>query len=374
MKNVLPAALKSGKMAHTSNAPCLVTEPAHAGPLSDWRHGGPGGDVLMLSRHLTCTTTAAIEALGRFLSPPPRRVHLVLSRAADCNAAERLLPGDRLRCHDEDRVLPMNRSHVAALLEASGRRPRPADSALVGWMWQQFVKLGFGLFNQISETHLVWDADAVLIAPHTPLCAGALHLFTGGYNAGPFLNNTYGRAFRALLDEELQQPPGGKRAGSLVTHHALFHQPWVAELLGRIATGRRCDGAATCLAAARGMEWAARIIGVTGRRKHFSEYSFYLSWVLLHHPEQRVRFGRRRALRIRAPARPATQTATGPSPGTVRARGAATRSRRSPPSARGRTTRSRASGASGSSARSEGAIEYRHAPGATPGDVRAIAG
>ena len=49
---------------------------------------------------------------------------------------------------------------------------------------------------------------------------------------------------------------------------------------------------------------------VAGSLQHFSEYSFYLSWVLLHHPEQRVRFGRRRALRIRAPARPATQTAT----------------------------------------------------------------
>lgn len=51
---------------------------------------------------------------------------------------------------------------------------------------QQFVKLGFPLFNAISTNFLIWDADAVLVAPFEPVVPdGQLRLVTRGYSYMP---------------------------------------------------------------------------------------------------------------------------------------------------------------------------------------------
>ena len=169
-------------------------------PFESWLRDG--GDVLMLARQFTCTTKASIQSLFEFLKPPPQTVHLVLAQSSGCTAAQQLLPPGELRCYDEARVLPIAARTVAQRYEempgslhgASGKPPaadrmarrRLRDPTRLGWYFQQFVKLGFPLFNAISTDFLVWDADAVLIAPFEPVGRdGQLRLVTGGYSNMP---------------------------------------------------------------------------------------------------------------------------------------------------------------------------------------------
>ena len=164
-------------------------------PFESWRRDG--GDVLMLARQFTCTTKASIQSLFEFLKPPPQAVHLVLAQSSGCTAAQQLLPPGRLRCYDEARVLPIAARTVAQRYEEMpgspqlpaahrGARRRLRDPTRLGWYFQQFVKLGFPLFNAISTDFLVWDSDAVLIAPFEPVGRdGQLRLVTGGYSNMP---------------------------------------------------------------------------------------------------------------------------------------------------------------------------------------------
>ena len=164
-------------------------------PFESWRRDG--GDALMLARQLTCTTKASIQSLFEFLKPPPMTVHLVLAHSSGCKAAEQLLPPGKLRCYDEARVLPIAARTVAQRYEEMPGSPRlPAthrvarrrlrDPTRLGWYFQQFVKLGFPLFNAISTDFLVWDSDAVLIAPFEPVGKdGQLRIVTGGYSNMP---------------------------------------------------------------------------------------------------------------------------------------------------------------------------------------------
>ena len=165
-------------------------------PFEAWLRDG-GGDVLMLARQLTCTTKASILSLFEFLKPPPQTVRLVLQKSSGCTAAQQLVPPGRLRCYDEARVLPVAARTVAQRYEempgspqlpAANRmaRRRLRDPTRLGWYFQQFVKLGFPLFNAISTDFLVWDSDAVLIAPFEPVGKdGQLRLVTGGYSNMP---------------------------------------------------------------------------------------------------------------------------------------------------------------------------------------------
>ena len=216
-----------------------------------WRRDG--GDVLMLARQLTCTTKASIQSLFEFLKPPPQTVHLVLAQSSGCTAAQQLLPPGKLRCYDEARVLPIAARTVAQRYEEMPGSPRlPAthrmarrrlrDPTRLGWYFQQFVKLGFPLFNVISTDFLVWDSDAVLIAPFEPVGKdGQLRLVTGGYSNMPQvtpasrvpacplrpgalrrvrvrLRAQYEESFSTLLNESLQYAPDRT---SLVTHHMM---------------------------------------------------------------------------------------------------------------------------------------------------------
>ena len=180
--------------------PLRISDPVGNGspavPFEAWLRDG-GGDVLMLARQLTCTTKASIQSLFEFLKPPPLTVHLVLAKPSGCTAAQHLVPPGRLRCYDEARVLPIAALTVAQRYEelpgspelpASSRaaRRRLRDPARLGWYFQQFVKLGFPLFNAISTDFLIWDADAVLVAPFEPVSPdGQLRLVTGGYSNMP---------------------------------------------------------------------------------------------------------------------------------------------------------------------------------------------
>ena len=164
-------------------------------PFESWRRDG--GDALMLARQLTCTTKASIQSLFEFLKPPPLTVHLVLAHSSGCIAAEQLMPPGKLRCYDEARVLPIAARTIAQRYEEMPGSPQlPAthrvarrrlrDPTRLGWYFQQFVKLGFPLFNAISTDFLVWDSDAVLIAPFEPVGKdGQLRIVTGGYSNMP---------------------------------------------------------------------------------------------------------------------------------------------------------------------------------------------
>ena len=164
-------------------------------PFESWRRDG--GDALMLARQLTCTTKASIQSLFEFLKPPPLTVHLVLAHSSGCIAAEQLMPPGKLRCYDEARVLPIAARTIAQRYEEMPGSPQlPAthrvarrrlrDPTRLGWYFQQFVKLGFPLFNAISTDFLVWDSDAVLIAPFEPVAKdGQLRIVTGGYSNMP---------------------------------------------------------------------------------------------------------------------------------------------------------------------------------------------
>tara|TARA_B110001452_G_scaffold249921_1_gene237789 strand:- start:274 stop:1446 length:1173 start_codon:yes stop_codon:yes gene_type:complete len=261
-------------------------------PYTAWRSGGTGGDVLMLARQLTCTTKGSIGALFEHLQPPPRLVHLVLARPSGCSAAPLFAPPGRLKCYDEARVLPVSKEALARLYErmpdspelpASNRaaRRRLRDPSRVGWYFQQFVKLGFPLFNRISPDFLIWDADAVLIQPFAPIGPGGeLRLVTGGYSNMP----QYDATFRTLFNATLQYSPDRT---SLVTHHALVHTPWLIELVARLSLGRACAGEAQCAAAARDPQrWMTAVLRATRGLKSFSEYAFYLSWQLLRHADE----------------------------------------------------------------------------------------
>ena len=164
-------------------------------PFESWRRDG--GDALMLARQLTCTTKASIKSLFEFLKPPPLTVHLVLAHSSGCIAAEQLMPPGKLLCYDEARVLPIAARTIAQRYEEMPGSPQlPAthrvarrrlrDPTRLGWYFQQFVKLGFPLFNAISTDFLVWDSDAVLIAPFEPVGKdGQLRIVTGGYSNMP---------------------------------------------------------------------------------------------------------------------------------------------------------------------------------------------
>ena len=280
-----------------------MPDPTSPRPFAAWAPGGSGGDVLMCARELTCTVTASIAALHRYLRPPPRHIHLVLARAHACPTHLPDVPPRTLSCYAEAAVLPglnvseLARRYEADPLVASNRRRRLRDPLRAGWFFQQFVKMAFPLFQPISTDYLIWDSDAVLIRPYAPVALGpggspVQRILTGGYTPMPQYASTYAVMMPAGRNA-LQHAPLDNT--TLVTHHALVHTPWMAELTATLATHRMCRAASaaeaeTCAAISRDLGWVWAALRASRGLKAFSEYAFYLSHVLSNHAEQRVEF------------------------------------------------------------------------------------
>ena len=280
-----------------------MPDPTSPRPFAAWAPGGSGGDVLMCARELTCTVTASIAALHRYLRPPPRHVHLVLARAHVCPTHLPDVPPRTLSCYAEAAVLPgLNASELARRYEAdslvaSNRRHRLRDPLRAGWFYQQFVKMAFQLFHPISTDYLIWDSDAVLIRPYAPVALGpggspVLRILTGGYPRMPQYTFVYAGMMPAGRNA-LQHAPLDNT--SLVTHHALVHTPWMAELTATLATKHMCRAASAaeaenCAAISRDLGWVWAALRTSRGLKAFSEYAFYLSHIVSNHVEQQVDF------------------------------------------------------------------------------------
>jgi hypothetical protein len=239
-----------------------------------------GQDVLMTFREFNCQTKASILSVLKFVRPPPAMIHVVIKEKSHCPAMEKLVPG-KITCYSENTVLPgVNYETLATAFKVRG-----AKNKTVSWYFQQFIKLGFPLFNDISPNFLVWDADNVLIRPYSPVDErGRVRVLYGGNNPSRSETN-YVRGYKEMVNATMEKSPD---RSSYVVHQALFNKNSVYELLNRMG-GHDCGNvsAKTC---AQELKWVWRTLDVFEGGKHFSEYVYYISYVMTFHKEQPMFF------------------------------------------------------------------------------------
>jgi hypothetical protein len=198
-----------------------------------------GQDVLMTFREFNCQTKASILSVLKFVRPPPAMIHVVIKEKSHCPAMEKLVPG-KITCYSENTVLPgVNYETLATAFKVRG-----AKNKTVSWYFQQFIKLGFPLFNDISPNFLVWDADNVLIRPYSPVDErGRVRVLYGGNNPSRSETN-YVRGYKEMVNATMEKSPD---RSSYVVHQALFNKNSVYELLNRMG-GHDCGNvsAKTC--------------------------------------------------------------------------------------------------------------------------------
>jgi hypothetical protein len=261
----------------TTAAPVFPEGPGSIGwnPLRD-----SGQDVFMTFRELNCQTKASILSVLKFVRPAPAMIHVVIKEENHCPALEKLVPG-KVTCYNENTVIPgVNYETIVNAFKVRG-----ANNETVSWFFQQFIKLGFALFNDISPNFLVWDADNILIRPYSPVDeSGRVRLLYGGNNPETRTMN-YVWGYKEMVNATMLQSPD---RSSYVVHQALFNKNFVYELLNRMG-GQDCENisAKTC---AQEMKWVWRTIDVLKGEKHFSEYAYYISYVMSFHKEQPMFF------------------------------------------------------------------------------------
>jgi hypothetical protein len=239
-----------------------------------------GQDVLMTFREFNCQTKASILSVLKFVRPTPAMIHVVIKEDSHCPALEKLAPG-KVTCYRESTVLPgVNYESLANAFKVKG-----AKNETVSWYFQQFIKLGFALFNDISPNFLVWDADNILIRLYSPVDEnGRVRVLYGGNNPGTKTTN-YVWGYKEMVNATMVKSPD---RSSYVVHQALFNKNFVYELLDRMG-GHDCENVSAKICAQE-MKWIWRTIDVFKGEKHLSEYAYYISYVMSFHKEQPMFF------------------------------------------------------------------------------------
>lgn len=168
---------------------------------------------------------------------------------------------------DEDDVVPrMRLDTVRRMHVAAGRDPKRS-----GYYFQQFLKLGMALREDVLEHYLVWDSDTVLLRPMEFFTRDGKILIT----VFPIeMKRAHRDIARTLLDQEVPADT------SFIREQMMFRKPWVREMLDRIeAVGRTVDGGERT--------WAERIMDEILKRPEqnfgFSEFETYASFIRHQH-------------------------------------------------------------------------------------------
>jgi hypothetical protein len=210
---------------------------------------------------------SSVDSLRRHLSI--RQVYLLgESRMIDAAKSWRI---PNLILLDEDEIVPgMRLDHVKRMQVAAGHDPRRA-----GYYFQQFLKLGMALREDLLEHYLVWDADTVLLRPMKFFTReGRILITTHPLEMKPVHRDVA----KTLLDQEV------KGDLSFIREQMMFRKSWVRAMLDRIEVvggGER--------------SWAQRIMDEIVRRPEqnfgFSEFETYGSFMREHHADE-IRFRR----------------------------------------------------------------------------------
>ena len=186
---------------------------------------------------------------------------------------------------DGNTIVPnMSRERVEELIS---RRQSEAnvevDTSRAGWLFQQFIKLGFAEFSK-DEEYLVWDADVLLLNDFEIKKDGKPKFFLYDRH----LHVEYLPAIKSMLGENIR--PQGEY--TFVNHYMVFEGEMVRRMLSDIGNNENIEGEF----------WWEKCVNAIPlpelTESGFSEFETYGEYVISRYPEQYVyEFGYNHLLR-----------------------------------------------------------------------------
>ena len=246
----------------------------------------------MTFKEYDCRTKESVLSVLRYIRPSPSKLFTVIKQVEHCPYLEAL--DSRINCISETAVFPIGE-------EENGEKPHLSTAGVAdflelnnfsrsnaAWLFQNYIKLGFPLFHEISEHYLVWDSDAVLLQPYAPLLSdGTISLITT--KMSKLSTSLYRDTYTQLVGEDTYTPPDT----TFVVHQALFTQTYVNAFLRKIISYKSGSDTDICSSenlsdreCAQKLEWAWIATNATKGEKAFSEYLYLVSWELAHSPPQ----------------------------------------------------------------------------------------
>ena len=193
----------------------------------------------------------------------PDNIYVIINRS---NFS--LLEGiaDNVKPLDENKLVDgLNFSAVRNVLKAH------LGINLVGWYFQQFLKMGFALTSFAKEEYLVWDADTI------PLN----HLDFRDVGGGKYLfmpKTEHHAPYFSTIDKLFDAPK--KADYSFISEHMIFNVKIMCELIAKI-------GQANIAGCPSGALWFEKCIYAIqpGVLQGFSEFETYGTYCLNYYPD-----------------------------------------------------------------------------------------
>eukprot|EP00210_Caulerpa_lentillifera_P008596 g8200.t1 len=249
------------------------------GSLENGRELHSNVDIVGFAVKPTCVTKKAIYALNEHFSP--RRIIVITTSESACLTFSNF--AKNIECLVESNLLPgVCRNSIDQFLMTKYANYVSGvfkGRDVAAWYLQQFLKMGASSYiHNLSEYHLIWDLDMILIKD--------LYIFRRGHdkiktivNIGGLNSPGYDLSYQNLTGNKLLKASDGS---SFVTHWMVVYKPFMDEFTNFLASKSRPSYSPT------GTPWVWSVLNaLPEQRLHmgFSEYASYASWILTHHPD-----------------------------------------------------------------------------------------
>lgn len=228
-------------------------------------------DVLIASGTVTCVLERVVKGLLKHAIPLVSRIYVLVPPFA-VEACQSKMPRGFVSCINERNIIAMSKSDLKAL--RSNPKWSQMKGKLPGWYLAILLKMLAVTELPLSDSYLVWEADAILVKPYNLFLDGKYRITIGGWPT-----QAYSLSTKVLLGLPSVRT-------DMTTHHMVIHKPTMIAMIRqmcRATTGSLPNATVCAMRIVRALPIHRSGFGTHGA---VSEYELYHNWALHKLPSQ----------------------------------------------------------------------------------------